>query len=40
MEDIPGADDCITDSNLNGCFERALGESSNADKEGMYEDTT
>jgi hypothetical protein len=35
MEDTPGADGCMTDSNLNDEFKVSLGGSSNADKEGV-----
>jgi hypothetical protein len=35
MEDSPGADGCITDSNLNDEFDVGLGGSSNMDREGM-----
>jgi hypothetical protein len=40
MEDAPGADDCMTDSNLNDDFKVGLGESINVDKDGVYDDTT
>jgi hypothetical protein len=35
MEDTPGADGCMTDSNLNDELKVGLGGSINADKEGV-----
>jgi hypothetical protein len=39
MEDTPGADGCMTESNLKDKLEAHVGRSSNVDKEGAYDDT-